>query len=176
MKMEMNILCPTVTQQAQGGDDGEFHLEEGEQRKGDSSGRQADLRGLGGGIGDIGHPYPVHHEKVKRVADHMAYIVAEGQREAEHHPYHAHETHHDEALEHGGDHIFWAHHAAVEERQPRSHHQHKNCGRDHPGYVSPKMVAGQVEVSGGGTGAEPEGARHQKREQHQEPPGTEFAF
>lgn len=77
----------------------------------------------------------------------MQPVIAEGETEAEYHPYDAHHAHDYEALEHGGDDIFGADHAAVEKRQSRSHHQHEYRGCDHPCHVSVDVVVGEVEVA-----------------------------
>jgi len=59
-------------------------------------------------------------------------------------PQQRHERGRGEALRHGGQKILLAHHAGVEQRQPRNgHHQDESRGGDHPGGV------GRVDLSQG---------------------------
>ena len=77
----------------------------------------------------------LEHEEAGRVADKSSAIVPEGQTEPEYHPDHADHAHGNETLENGGDDVFLPDHASVEEGKSRCHHQDKNSGGDHPGYV-----------------------------------------
>ena len=117
------------------GMDGEFHLEESKQREWDCRGDETYLRELMLGVCNVGDPYPFHHEEIAGVTDDAADIVAEGESESEDNPQHAHEPHDDEALEHGRDDILAPHHASVEEREARGHHQHEDGGGDHPCHI-----------------------------------------
>ena len=64
-----------------------------------------------------------------------AHVRAETQGEAEHHPHDGDDAHRDEALEDRGDYVLSPDHAAVEEGEPRRHHQHEDRRRDHPRHV-----------------------------------------
>ena len=53
--------------------------------------------------------------------------------------------HHGEALHHGGEHIFFAHQAAIEKRQPGAgHHQHQGGADQHPGVVGGALRLGDL--------------------------------
>ena len=70
-------------------------------------------------------------------ADDAALVGAEGQAVAPQDPLDRDQRHDDEALHQRGEHVLLAHHAAVEERQPRRRHQqHQRRGRQHPGGVA----------------------------------------
>ena len=109
-----------------GGDDRELELEEREhhQRHG---GRELRVRGLG---------HPVEHEEGPGVADVAAERVAESDAEAADQPDERADAERNDALEHGGDDVLVAHHAAVEERQAGGHQEHQRGGREHPGRVA----------------------------------------
>ena len=81
-----------------GGDDGEFHLEESEERQRNSGSGKADLGGLTGGRHNILHAATFHHKKIKRVADDMADIVTESEAKAEDNPDYTDKSHYDKTL------------------------------------------------------------------------------
>ena len=60
-------------------------------------------------------------------------VADEHQRITQHHPENRNDRYGCKALRHGGQHVLLAHHAGIEQRQPRyRHHQHQRCGYDHP--------------------------------------------
>ena len=111
-------------------DDGELHLEEGEEGEGDGRGEggvggaaDAAEEGEGGGVADEAGAL-------------AAEAVAEGEREADGDPEDGDDGHGDEALEHGRDDVLRADHAAVEEGESRGHEEDHGGGHEHPGGVS----------------------------------------
>jgi hypothetical protein len=63
-------------------------------------------------------------------------VAGESQRVAEHGPQNGNQERRRQALRHGGEHVLLAHHAGIEQREPRDgHHQHQPGGGDHPGGV-----------------------------------------
>jgi hypothetical protein len=69
---------------------------------------------------------------LRRVADEIELVVAEGQRVAVQHPQHRHDTHGADAHHQHVEHTLGAHHAAIEERQSWRHQQHQRGACQHP--------------------------------------------
>ena len=84
-------------------------------------------------------------EQVSKIADERR-SLAKRQAVTHHAPNNRHQSHHDEALHHGGEHVLLAHQPAVKQRQTRSgHHQDQGGADQHPG-----VVAGALSGFGGG--------------------------
>ena len=128
-----------------GGDDGEFHLKECEQGQRNRGSGDAYLRGNVFRVGHVGDADVVKHEEVCGIAYDVPDVVAESEAEPEDHPYDADHAHYDKALKHCRNHVLDPDHAAIEERQARSHHQHEYRGSDHPCHIGEEMIVGHVE-------------------------------
>ena len=100
-------------------DHGEHHLERHERHRRD---RPA-------GVVDVGQ------EREVEVAD-PAVGAAEGDREPDHRPQHADETHREEVLHQHAEHVLRTHHPAVEEREAGGHEGHECCRGEHPGGIT----------------------------------------
>ena len=63
-------------------------------------------------------------------------VGAEGEGVADHRPLHADDAHGHEGVHHGGEDVFLADHAAVEEGQAGDHEEDQRRGDEHPGGVA----------------------------------------
>ena len=126
-----HTLCKRTRNQRRG-DDGKLHLEQGKQRQRNRGTAQH----VACRSGIDGSAYVMKHGECERIADHAADVVAKAQREADHHPQHRNQSHGDKRLQHRRDDVLRTHHAAIEKRQTRCHHQHKNSGGNQPRHIS----------------------------------------
>ena len=78
----------------------------------------------------------VEHQEGCRIAEDAANVITEGKAKAEGHPQDRDDSHGNETLEHRGDNVSRADHAAIEKRQSRRHHQHEDRCRNHPSNIS----------------------------------------
>ncbi len=148
---ELHAVCKRSNDQRRG-DDGEGHLE-----------------------GHIGRLRNGRRQRVGRIQAHAAQEESaqsadepiarrERQAVADDHPQHGHQTGDGEALHQRGEHVFLAHHAAIEQRQTgNGHHQHQRGGGQHPGVVAGVDEGGRIGGGSGRGGLRP-GAAH--AEQH----------
>ncbi len=148
---ELHAVCKRSNDQRRG-DDGEGHLE-----------------------GHIGRLRNGRRQRVGRIQAHAAQeepaqsadepvARRESQAVADDHPQHGHQTGDGEALHQRGEHVFLAHHAAIEQRQTgNGHHQHQRGGGQHPGVVAGVNEGGRIGGCSGRGGLRP-GAAH--AEQH----------
>ena len=131
-------------------DDRELQLEQREQQQRDRR-RQRRMRRAADAV---------EHEEGERVADQPVVAVAEREAEADHHPQHRDDAERDDALEHRGDDVLEADHAAVEERQAGRHQEDERRGGQHPGDVARIDRRGRLRRRGGRAHG-----RHEQRRQ-----------
>jgi hypothetical protein len=157
---------PQGEEQAHGA---EFHaLGEGsgdEGRRDDGEHELVDHVGLrrdGCAVVGIGSEPDVMHKCVMESAN-EAVAGSKGEAVADQSPEHGDDAHHGKALHHGGEHIFAANQAAVEERKSRAgHHQDQGGAGEHPGVIAGGDGGGRGRLSHGDRGAT-------KREKTQQP-------
>ena len=83
------------------------------------------------------------------------------------HPQHRDDAHRDEALQYGRDHVLAPDHAAVEEGEPRRHHQDEYRGGDHPRHVRGVELVVRL-PDAGRLGEERANQRHERHKAHQD--------
>ena len=113
------------------GDDRKRHLVEHEQRFRNRLRRRIDAV----------HGHPCEEPAIQRPKP--GTVADERQRITERHPENRNNGHRCEALRHRRQHVFLAHQAGIEQRQPRyGHHQHQRGCDDHPGGVGGADLGG----------------------------------
>src|SRR5579863_64198 len=92
--------------------------------------------GYGGGIIGVGIGSNAVQERVFQAADER-YAFAEDEAVADQSPDHGDQTHQQEAVHHGGEHVLAPDEAAVEKGEPGTgHQQHQGRARQHPGVIA----------------------------------------
>ena len=105
----------------------EHHLVRGEGQRRNDQGEVARISGQNG----LGRGGQMREAGELEVAD-EATAIAESQGKADERPQNADQAHGEKVLHQHAEHVFGAHHAAVEERQAGRHEQHQSGGQEHP--------------------------------------------
>ena len=128
----------------------------GDERRGDDGEHElVDHKGLlgdGAAVVGVRSEADAAQKDVLKAAD-EAVARAEGQRVADQRPQDGNQSHHGKALHHGGENVFAADQAAIEEDQAGGgHHEDQRSGDQHPGVVAGGLSVADGLLEGGDLG------------------------